>query len=459
MNGSPKIFEDITLRQALHQLPTLTDPLNETFGLSQHARFQGNYADLHARPFPVATTPVRVSHMTLLHTGADHYPRELKHLSSLCKRYSINPPSEGDVCFYQNFGEFEVRWERHTEFSSYTFLLKGKSAQCFSQTAISLLPDDWISELPGEVVAALHIEGIDSDTAVVDKETLRPCFEGQRLIASQLGNEAASVWSALRLHSDGFNRVLLVNRSLNECQTGRLIRTLLELEAYRNMMLLAFPVAQQTSAQVSDMETELADLLRQISGERVISEEREQLEKLSDMAAAVAELIAETRYRFDAARAYYQMVQSRLDDLQETELNGLQTMSAFIEHRLGPAFRTTEATKRRLDDLSSRVDRASDFLRTRVDMAIEAQNQALLQSMDKRAQLQFRLQQTVEGLSIVVITYYVLALCSFIFKAAVPFAPWMDVDLLRAAFLPVVLASVWLVTHRVKKHLKRDAEN
>lgn len=440
------------MRQALHQLP-LTDPLGDSYGLSQHERFQDNYADLHARPFPVATTPVRVSHMTLLHTGSDHYPRELQHLKSLCKRYSINPPSEGDVCFYQSFGEFEVRWERHTEFSSYTFLLKGKSQQCFAQPAITLLPDDWVSDLPGEVVAAVHIEGVDADCHLVDKESLRPCFEGQRLIASQLGNGAASIWSALRLHSDGFNRILLVNKSLNECQTGRLLRALLELEAYRNMMLLAFPVAQQTSAKVSEMETELADLLRQISGERIISEEREQLEKLSDMAAAVAELIAETRYRFDAARAYYQMVQSRLEDLQESDLNGLQTISAFIEHRLGPAFRTAEATKRRLDDLSRRVDRASDFLRTRVDMSMEAQNQALLQSMDKRAQLQFRLQQTVEGLSVVVITYYILALSGFLLKAGKEYIPGLEVDMARAVLLLPVFFGVWMITRRVKKHL------
>ncbi len=43
-------------------------------------------------------------------------------------------------------------------------------------------------------------------------------------------------------------------------------------------------------------------------------------------------------------------------------------------------------------------------------MALEAQNQTLLASMDRRARLQLRLQQTVEGLSVAAICYYVVGL-------------------------------------------------
>jgi uncharacterized membrane-anchored protein len=131
-------------------------------------------------------------------------------------------------------------------------------------------------------------------------------------------------------------------------------------------------------------------------------------------------------------------------------------MAAFIDRRLSPAFRTVEAAKRRLDDLASRVDRASDFLRTRINMAIETQNQTLLKSMDRRAQLQFRLQQTVEGLSVVVITYYVLALLGYLLSAVDSF-DWgvsINIERTKALLLPLILSSVWLLSHRIRHKLK-----
>ncbi|WP_296062904.1 DUF3422 domain-containing protein [uncultured Amphritea sp.] len=425
--------------------------------LVKHQRFHENYKDLHTRPFPVADTPLRVSHLSFLHTDKSTYAAEQSHLQALCERYSINPPQAGDSCFYQSFGEFEVRWERHTEFSTYSFTIYGEDSQPFEHPPVSLIPADWLRLIPGEVISAVHIEVLDNRESmqVPDKETLRQYFEGQRLIGSELRKGAATIWSALRLHRDGFNRILLLNHNLNECQTGRVLRALLELEAYRNMMLLAFPEAQQVSAQVSQMEAQLARLVRQISGQRIVEEEQRQLAELSDLAAAIAELIARSRYRFDAGRAYYQMVQGRLNELEECEINGLQTLSAFVDRRLSPALRTVEAAKRRLDDLASRVDRASDFLRTRIDMAIEAQNQALLKSMDRRAQMQFRLQQTVEGLSVVVITYYVLSLMHYLFDAAHTFGLEFSSERTVAIMMPVVMLTTWLFSRRLHKRIKR----
>ncbi|WP_432473174.1 DUF3422 family protein [Amphritea sp. HPY] len=423
--------------------------------LRKHERFSESYADLHTRPFPVSETPLRVSHLSFLHDENNSYEAELKHLQQLCRRYSINPPVNGDSCFYQSFGEFEVRWERHTEFSSYSFTMYGEDRVPFEHPPVALLPADWLQQVPGEVISAVHIDVLENSDDVPDRETLRQYFEGQRLIGSELRDGAATIWSALRLHSDSFNRILLINNNLNECQSGRVLRALLELEAYRNMMLLAFPVAQDISAQVSRMESQLAKLVRQISGARIAEEEQRQLAELSDLAAAIAELIAQSRYRFDAGRAYYQMVQSRLEELEEREINELQTMAAFIDRRLSPALRTVEAAKRRLDDLAGRVDRASDFLRTRIDMAIEAQNQALLQSMDRRAQMQFSLQQTVEGLSVVVITYYVLALCGYLLDAADTFDLGFSSERTIAMMLPVVLFSVWILSRRLRKRIKR----
>jgi uncharacterized membrane-anchored protein len=423
--------------------------------LAKHDRFVQSYADLHARPFPVSTMPLRISHLSFLHHDNSGHELELAHLSAICQRYSINPPIAGAVCFYQNFGEFEIRWERHTEFSSYTFLVHDSDQVPFEHPPITLIPIDWLQGIPGNVIAAVHVEALNVDRKEINRERLRQYFEGQRLIGSELHHGEATIWSALRLHSDNFNRILLLNSSLNDCQSGRVLRALLEIEAYRNMTLLAFPLAQEISAKVSQMELQLAQLVRRQEGIRSAGEEQQQLTELSEMAAIIAELIADSRYRFDAGSAYYQMVQSRLSELEEREINELQTMSAFIDRRLSPAYRTVLAAKRRLDDLAGRVDRASDLLRTRIDMAIEIQNQALLKSMDRRAQMQFNLQQTVEGLSVVVITYYILALCRYLLDASESLELGIDNAVAIALLMPVVLAVVWILSRRLKKRLNQ----
>lgn len=421
--------------------------------LTKHKHFSHNYAGLHARPFPVLTTPFRISQLCFLHDETDSHESELILLREICQRYSVNSPGKGISCFYQVLGGYEIRWERHTEFSSYTFLLNDSNEKPFISTPIELIPIDWLQRLPGKVISAVHLEALDIESVNLEKDSLRQYFEGQRLIGSKLHHGEASIYSAMRLHNDSFNRILLVNNNLNECQNGRVLRTLLEIEAYRNMALLAFPLAQEVSAKVSQMESQLAQLLKAQNSRETSTNEKSQLTVLSEMAAIIAELIANSRYRFDAGTAYYQMVESRLEELEEQEIDELQTLTSFIERRLSPAYRTVLAAKRRLDDLDSRVNRASDLLRTRINMVIETQNQTLLQSMDRRAKMQFNLQQTVEGLSVVVMTYYVLQLFDYMLEAADSLGWNTNKALSISMLMPVVFASVWFLGRRIKKRL------
>ena len=106
-----------------------------------------------------------------------------------------------------------------------------------------------------------------------------------------------------------------------------------------------------------------------------------------------------------------------------------------------PAMATCTSVSRRLHDLSERVARASALLSTRVDIARERQNQALLASMDRRAQLQLRLQQTVEGLSVAAIVYYASGLVGYLAKAGKAAHLPINPDLVVGAALPVLFAS------------------
>lgn len=280
----------------------------------------------------------------------------------------------------------------------------------FTATALSLLPPSWLAALPGRVISGLHVEVRGYPADADDADAVRQHFDDQRLISSWVIDRKARLWTAWRLHRDGLGRILVLNRGLNPCQLGRLVRRLLELETYRMMVLLAFPLARRIAPDLVGMDTKLASINAEINQIRGLDDERRLLGDLSTLAARIEHLRSETNFRFSAARAYYELVQHRLAGLREQEEPGLQTFGEFLPRRLTPAFRTGEAVSAQLDDLASRIDRASELLRTRIDLTLEAQNQDLLQSMNRRGQTQLQLQQAVEGLSVVAITYYLVGL-------------------------------------------------
>lgn len=129
-----------------------------------------------------------------------------------------------------------------------------------------------------------------------------------------------------------------------------------------------------------------------------------------------------------------------------------------MDRRLAPAMATCGSVEKRLLDLSERVARASALLRTRVDIEREQQNQALLASMNHRARMQLRLQQTVEGLSIAAITYYVVGLVGYAAKALKEAGAPLSVELVTGASIPFVVLAIWLVVRRVRKHLGVEPE-
>lgn len=417
-----------------------------------HADRDRLFNELHTRPFPVLEQGARVSQLALLH-GGNEVAEEYRHLQALCERYSVLPPSSGSSCYYQNFGGFELRWERHTEFSTYTFIHRADGPGPFQRTALSLLPAGWLAGLPGKVISGLHVDVLAMPEPAPVGDSLRHHFEGHRLISSWVDDRKARLWTAYRIHNDGLGRVLVLNRGLNPCQLGRLVRRLLELETYRMMVLLAFPMARSIAPGIAEMDQQLAAINEQINAIRGLDDERRLLGQLSTLAARIEHLRSDTNFRFSAARAYYELVTSRLEELREQEEPGMQTFNEFLPRRLTPAYRTCEAVSGQLDNLSKRIDRASELLRTRVELTLEAQNQDLLQSMNRRSQMQLQLQQAVEGLSVVAISYYLVGLVKYVAGSLHETGMLQHPELMVGVSVPVSVLLVWAGVRRLRRKL------
>jgi len=106
--------------------------------------------------------------------------------------------------------------------------------------------------------------------------------------------------------------------------------------------------------------------------------------------------------------------------------------------------------------LSEKVAQATQLLSTRVDIERQTQNQALLESMDKRAKMQLMLQQTVEGLSVAAISYYLVSLVGYAAKGAEPYGLPLPADVVMALSIPFVVLGVWTIVRRARRAMMKQ---
>ena len=363
--------------------------------------------EVHARPHEPLKAPERAFYLAvLLEQGARE--REQAHVAALCERYGKHAPPAEAIHFSVDLGPLRLRWERHTEFSSYTFFVRGAGTRHFAEPAVRAVPPEWLAQIPGRSIVALHAELIERAKPVPGGSEIGAAFGGNYVVGAGVGDGAGAAFTDFRVHADGCGRVLVFDRELSRFQAGRTLQRLFEIETYRMMALLALPVARELAPRLAAMERELAQVAAALA-QGGAGDER-LLDQLTRLAAEVESAVGESRYRFGATRAYHDLVNGRIAELRERRLPGTQTIREFMQRRLDPAMATCDSTSRRLLELSERVARASSLLSTRVGVARERQNQELLAQMNRRARLQLRLQETVEGLSIVAITYYAVGL-------------------------------------------------
>jgi uncharacterized membrane-anchored protein len=268
-------------------------------------------------------------------------------------------------------------------------------------------------------------------------------------VGALVSGGAATALTDFRVHEDGFSRHLLLDHATTPWQAGRVIQRLLEIDTYRIMALLALPVARESAAILTTSARELANITAALVHADA-ADEPDLLDRLTRLEAEIENRQSETRYRFSASDAYYELVRQRIDELREQRIQGLQTFREFTERRLAPAMNTCRSAAARQESLSQRVARATRLLSTRVDLTRERQNQALLESMDRRASLQLRLQSTVEGLSVAAVTYYVVALIGHAAEALREAGVAVRPVLAMGISIPVVVAIAGFGVHRIR---------
>lgn len=391
-------------------------------------------AEIHARPSTPVEAPMLVTRLAAL-TGVDGAETDRLHMAALCAQLDQAGPSAGMRWWVLDAGSWQLRWERHSEFSSWTF--QRPPSDPADMNAIALVPAAWTAALPGQILAFTTVRlrrAHHSQSAPQDR---------QDVIGSRLLDGAATLLTDLRPDASGMTRFDVVLHGNDSVLAGRLALTLVEIETYRLLALLAFPLAGEAAAQVAEVEAEAASLTSQIAEEYSVEGDRALLTQLVALSGRMEALGAATNFRFAAANAYYEIVQNRIASLREAPVPGLQTIDTFMERRLAPAMRTCSSVSAREQAVIDRITRAGQMLNTRIDLVTQAINADLLASMDRRALAQLKLQQTVEGLSVAAISYYVVSLFAYILKALDHQLPVSVVTGASALAVPATLFAVW----------------
>jgi uncharacterized membrane-anchored protein len=412
--------------------------------------------EVHARPSEPLAAPGRASYVAVL-VDADERERELAHLARLCRAHGQPAPADDAVHWSGRIGGVRLKWERHGEFSSYTLmamLTAGHGAPAFADPPAAQLPPGWLAGVPGMTVYAGHAELLQAEDAPALPDLQQDFFAGHPVVGSAVGDGAGLAYSDFLIHADGFGRILLVDQGFTPLMAGRMLQRLFEIEAYRMMALLAFPVARRLSPRILAIERALAGLTDSIAADSARDGGRDEtlLQELMRLATEVESGLSASQFRFGACRAYADLVRTRIGELRERRLSGLQTLDEFMSRRFTPAVATCATVSQRLHDLSERVAQASHLLSTRVDIAREHQNHALLASMDRRAKLQLRLQQTVEGLSIAAIVYYMAGVVGYVVKGGRSMGLPLNVDIFVGLSVPVLALLAYSAVRRARRH-------
>lgn len=411
--------------------------------------------ELHARPFPTVTVPSRVAYLTIKPAqNAAGRDREEDRglLINLLDRFGAQHPQPGATHYSGKLGKHTLKWESHTEFVTYTILAEGSFDIAFDKHTFSAFPEDWLAACSSTRLtsAIIQIE-VDSDDESILKKS-NDWFVPESLAISRVHDNKAVIAGDFRIDSSGHMRFAVFTQpATRERLIGRIVQQLCEIETYKTTSMLGLQSARDFGQRMSVIDNTLTSLLSDMVGP--INKPEAVLQSLLKVSAEIENIVAQSSFRFGATAAYESIVDQRIGVLREHRFQERQTFGEFMMRRFNPAMRTVKSTQDRLSQMSERAQRASDLLRTRVDVERSAQNQELLTSMDRRSDLQLRLQRTVEGLSVVAISYYAVNL---VLNIVSPLGVIFGLSKIMMACLatPLVLLGVWWLIKRINKELE-----
>lgn len=421
----------------------------ETF-IKQHPLREAILAEVHARPYKALTTPRAVLQQAFLCKPSSNSQKDMGAFWQWCIDNNIKPPETKSRHHSVSIDGVQITWERHTEFITLTWDCKYTKAAQRKLWQLSSTHTKAMMAGKHTLISAARVNLLKCEDQ--NRHPNLTGYDTDSLCMSSVKNDGGLIIVDFRQDEFGATKYTLHNRDLNPRTCGVLVRRLLEIETYRIMSLYGFERIKSAMPKIASVEKQLVHLTSQINHKSDLETTRKTLDEITDIAAELANLSAANQYRFSATRAYYSLVNARLKRLNEQNIPNYSSIEEFLAKRLAPAMRTVENVEHRINVAGDKLDRSTSLLRTKVEIQMQVQSHEVLDSMNKRALMQYRLQSTVEGLSIAAVSYYVVGLLSYMAKG-LGVDNFISPAKLTAIFVPIAVLSIWYIVRRIRsKH-------
>jgi Uncharacterized membrane-anchored protein conserved in bacteria len=201
---------------------------------TQHPHRVMLHNEIHARPPEALTAPLAIAHIVML---ADAAGREASraHVAALLRDHHLALPDAQTTHLRMDLGVFRIRWELHTEFVSWTFMVP-TPVEAFGErdptSAIDAVPREWLAALPGQCLCSLNLWVLPTHQ-FGSGSLVKHVLHEDTLVASTVADGHGELYTDFAIHADGFSRMVLLAGGMTPRRLGRLVQRLLEIETYR----------------------------------------------------------------------------------------------------------------------------------------------------------------------------------------------------------------------------------
>lgn len=328
----------------------------------------------------------------------------------------------------ENGDRLVIVWEAHTEYYSYQIWhIPDDKNLLFDFGPISLPGFEFPVSPLGDRVTSLDI--IFSQEPKIKPDLIRGLLPGPHVYGSQVFGEEISIVTSFTPDEHMRERYLIFSASPKALLQllPQVIDAVATMENYYHLLLLPFPEFSKAVDRIHQLEQHHLEQRTSITAELSTSDSKTLqgwVNQLTQDFLEVSRFAEAMRYQLSASVPYNTIVISTIRALQEKHHPPFLPLSDYVLGGISGVADGYGQLIRRIEAVESDFQGSISVIRTRVslmqqeqNLVLEDQNLKLLSNVDKTTKSQAVLQQTVEGLSVIVIAYYLSGLANHVFKA------------------------------------------
>jgi uncharacterized membrane-anchored protein len=347
-------------------------------------------------------------------------------------------------------------WQAHTEYYNYQIWHLPNSPAAFG----SLTFPDYKFPLQPLGTEVCRLDILISSESLPSREQMRSMLPGPVLYGSRILDEQTSLVSSFT--PDEFDRerywVALGPAHVQASRLKEIVDAIVRIETYYHLLLMQKPLFSAAIDQVYKFEQVHLKQREIISGHIAHADSQtlqRWLNSLTQDLLKTNRIAGKLHFELSAAVPYDKIVHTTLASLNEKPLDTYRPVSDYVLSGITGVAEGYQQLLRRIDTLRAGFEGIISIIRARVDLILEGQNLELLKSVDKTTKSQVILQHTVEGLSVIVIAYYVAGLGGYLFKGMQEMGWLSNANLVSAVFVPIAIGAAFAITTFSKRYLHK----